>query len=121
MFEKLIEGIKRYKNSQFDRDAYLGRIKALPRDYQIVYNGISDYMWASGADGTGVMEALLEVLAAFEDGARDSKDVFGITGENVIGFADGLLHELPGTTWMGKIKEDKNRSIVDAVKRMGGE
>jgi DNA-binding ferritin-like protein (Dps family) len=119
MFEKLIEGIKHYKNSTFDREAYLARIKALPKDYQIVYNGISDYMWSSGAGGAGVMETLCEVLAAFEDGTKDKRDVFSITGENTIEFADGLLHELPGKTWMDKIKEDKNKSIVDAVKRNG--
>ena len=121
MFEKLIEGIKHYKDSKFDREAYLARIKALPKDYQTVYNGISDYMWSSGADGDSVMDTLFEVLTAFEDGARDNKDVFSISGENVIEFADNLLHELPGKTWMDKIKEDKNKSIVNAVKRKVGE
>ena len=121
MFEKLLEEIKCYKNSKFDREAYLARIKALPKDYQTVYNGISGYIWSSGIDGSSVMDALFEVLTAFEDGARDKKDVFSITGKNVIEFADNLLHELPGKTWMDKIKEDKNKSIVNAVKRKAGE
>jgi DNA-binding ferritin-like protein (Dps family) len=121
MFEKFMEGIEHYKNSKFDREAYLARIKALPEDYRIVYNGISDYMWSSGVGGTGVTETLSEVLAAFEDGARDNRDVFGITGKNVIEFADGLLRELPGTTWMDSVKTDMNKNIIDAVKRADGE
>jgi len=118
MFEKLIEEIKHYKDSKFDRETYLARIRVLPKDYQAVYNGIADYMWSSGAGGTSVMETLFEVLTAFEDGARDKREVFSITGEDVIDFADNLLHELPEKTWMGKIKADKNKSIVDAVKRI---
>jgi DNA-binding ferritin-like protein (Dps family) len=142
MFEKLIEGIGHYRNSRFDRDAYLARVGALPKDYQIVYNGIADYMWSSGAGGgsadagsgsgadtddaaagAGVtmMDTLLEILAAFEDGARDNKNVFSITGENVIEFADSLLRELPGETWMDRMKAAGNKNIVDKAKRKGGE
>ena len=120
MFEKMFEEIRHYKSNKFNREAYLARIKALPKDYQVVYNGISDYMWSSGAGGTSVMEALFDVLTVFEDGARDNKDVFSITGENIIGFTDSLLHELPVKTWMDKIKADKEKSIIDAVKRIKG-
>ena len=121
MFEKLIGEIKHYKNSKFDREAYLYRIKSLPRKYQIVYNGISDYMWLSDADSESVMGTLFEILAAFEDGVRDNKDVFNITGNNVIEFTDNLLLELHGKTWIDKMKDDKNNSILKAVKRMDGE
>ena len=115
MFEKLIEGIKHYKNRKFDREGYLARIKALPKDYQVVYNGISDYMWSSGVGGSSVTETLFDVLAALEDGATDNRDIFSITGKNVIEFADNLLRELPEKTWMDKIKADKNKSIVDKI------
>jgi Uncharacterized protein conserved in bacteria len=120
MFEKLIEGIKHYRSHTFDREAYLARVNALPKDYQAVYNGISDYMWSSGADGRSVMETLFEVLIAFEDGARDNREIFSITGENVIEFADSLLRELPGKTWVDKMKSDRNKNIVDAAKREKG-
>jgi DNA-binding ferritin-like protein (Dps family) len=120
MIEKLLEGIKHYKNSKFDREAYLERVSSLPKDYQAAYNGICDYMQSSGADGESVMDTLFEVLAAFEDGANDNRDVFSITGENVIEFADDLLREIRGETWMDKIKTDKNKRITDAVKRAKG-
>lgn len=117
MFEKLIEGIKHYKNSKFDRDAYLACINALPKDYQIAYNGISNYMWSSGVDGGSVMETLLDVLAIFEEGAKDNKEVLNIVGEDVIGFADSLLQELPGKTWVDKMKSDMNKKIIDGITR----
>jgi DNA-binding ferritin-like protein (Dps family) len=117
MFEKLIEEIKHYKNSKFDREEYLARVKALPKDYQAAYNGISNYMWGSGIGGNGVMETLLDVLTIFEDGVSDNKGVLSITGEDIVGFADNLLRELPGKTWVDKMKSDKNKSIIDDIKR----
>lgn len=115
MFEKMLEEIKNYKDHKFDREEYLARIKSLPQDYQIVYNGMSNYMWSSGVGGSGIMEVLLDVLSMLEDGAKDEKNILDITGEDVIGFADSLLRELPNKTWVDKMKSDKNKEILDKL------
>jgi DNA-binding ferritin-like protein (Dps family) len=116
--EKVSNGIRHYQNSQFDRKAYLARIKALPKDYQIVYNGISDYFWGMGPDnGTGVMEILMDVLDGFENGARNNTPVLELTGgENIIAYCDNLLETASYKTWVDRMKFEKNKNILDKLK-----
>lgn len=117
MLEKFFEEIKKYKENKFDREEYLSRIKALPKDYQTVYNGMAEYMWSSGVGGSGVMDSLLDILSLFEDGAKNGRKVLDITGEDVIGFSDNILRELSGKTWIGKMKADKNKAILGKLEK----
>lgn len=104
MLKKVFDDIKRWKDSKFDRRAYLARIKALPKDYRIVYDGINHYMWSVALDGTAVMNVIFDILDMLENGVRENKNVLDIVGSDIIGFCDEILKELPNKTWVDKMK-----------------
>ena len=87
------------------------RVKALPRDYQVVFKEISTYLHHFASSDAGVVNMQTDILDMFETGAQDGKDVLDIVGNDVIGFCDGLLGEVPEHTWMGKMKAAMNQSI----------
>jgi len=117
MFGDFFDGIKTYKASKFDRKTFQKRVNALPKNYKIVFNGISNYMWSSCTNGSGVTYALLDVLSLFENSAKNGKSVFDITGENIIGYADGLLQKISETTWLEKMKSDLNKGILEQLEK----
>jgi DNA-binding ferritin-like protein (Dps family) len=116
MFEKFAEEIKKYREFKFDRKDYQNRVKAMPKNYQTVFNGIANYMWSSGG-GSSVTYAITDILAMFEEAAKSGKNVLDITGENIIGFADGVLHELNTQHWVEKMKTDQNKAILDKLEK----
>lgn len=94
------------------------RSKALPADYQVVYNEIKHYMWnlwrfSAGDDlenyGFGTLEDLLEL---FEENAANGKRVLEVTGNDVAAFCDDLFHAT--ATWRGKLN-------ADIMKKLGGQ
>lgn len=87
------------------------RVKALPKDYQVVFYEISKYLYRFASNDADVPGMQIDILDMFETGAQGSKDVFEIVGEDVIGFCDGLLGEIPEQTWLGKMKSSMNQSI----------
>ena len=94
-----------------------GRVKALPKDYQVVFSEISKYLWQFASNDAGVLNMQIDILDMFEMGALDGKDVFDIMGKDVIGFCDGLLGEIPEHTWIGKMKSGINISILKKLGR----
>lgn len=88
-----------------------GRVKALPRDYQVVFYEISKYLWQFSSSEADVPNMQMDILDMFETGAQNGKDVFDIVGNDVISFCDGLLGEIPEHTWLGKMKSSLNQSI----------
>jgi DNA-binding ferritin-like protein (Dps family) len=65
------------------------RAKALPLDYQVVYNEIKQYIWKSS--GLGAIDIFKGLLDLFEDGASNGKGVLEITGGDVASFCDELI------------------------------
>jgi DNA-binding ferritin-like protein (Dps family) len=97
------------------------RLKVLPGDYQVVFYEISKYLYQFASSDAGVVNMQTDILDMFETGAQDGKDVLDIVGNDVIGFCDGLLGEVPQHTWMGKMKAAMNQSIHKKLgKRKGG-
>jgi DNA-binding ferritin-like protein (Dps family) len=92
------------------------RAKALPRDYQIVYNEIMQYMFMrSGGDGMDIIAILKDLLGLFESGAADGKRALEITGEDIAAFCDELLRNAKTFTenWREKLNRDVIKKLRD--------
>ncbi len=107
--------LKRILGDKKEWKSMEARAKALPRDYQIVYLEIQQYMWKlTGGDGMDIVEILKDLLGLFETGAADGKRALEVTGEDVAGFCDELLRNAKTLTenW----REALNR---DVMKKLG--
>ncbi|GMK46985.1 DUF1048 domain-containing protein [Paenibacillus glycanilyticus] len=84
----IIEGKKEWR-------AHVARIKALPRDYQIVYKEIQKYLFKVGpVELTDWMGGLSGIIDLFEEGAALGKGVLEVTGSDVAAFCDDLIKNL---------------------------
>ena len=74
--------------------AHVARVKALPRDYRIVYQEIQKYLFKVGplplTDGTGLLSGVVDFL---EEGAASGKGVLDVTGRDVASFCDELIKD----------------------------
>jgi DNA-binding ferritin-like protein (Dps family) len=65
--------------------AHMARVRALPRDYQVVYKEIQRYVFKVGLiDLSGIVDF-------FEEGAAAGKEVLELIGNDVAAFCDGLV------------------------------
>jgi DNA-binding ferritin-like protein (Dps family) len=84
--QDIIEGKRQWR-------AHVARVKALPPDYQIVYQEMQKYLFKVGpidlADGT----LLSGIVDFFEEGAASGKAVTELIGTDVAAFADGLIKD----------------------------
>ena len=84
------------------------RAKALPKDYQIVYGEIKNYMWNlwrfEAENDMGDFSTLEDLLGLFEDGVKNSKNVLDVTGKDVAAFCDELFHATE--SWKNKLNND---------------
>ena len=90
----------------------MARIKALPEDYQFVFEKIQEYMWMhTGGDGMDMLKIQYDLIDLFEEGAANGKHVLEITGEDVAGFCDELLRD--AETWTKDWPQKLNRDIMN--------
>lgn len=84
----IIEGKKEWR-------AHVARVKALPKDYRIVYKEIQKYLFKVGpvelAEGTNLLSGIMDL---FEEGAASGKAVLEVTGSDVAAFCDDLIKGL---------------------------
>lgn len=72
--------------------SYRARIKALPQDYQIVFEEVEKYlMKVCGAQGLAYDSTLSGVLEFFEESADLGKGALDVIGTDVATFCDDLL------------------------------
>lgn len=84
------------------------RAKALPKDYQVVYDGIKNYIWkSSGLDALDIFKGLLDL---FEEGAANGRSALEITGNDVAAFCDELTQG--AKTYTDRWREDLNHGIA---------
>ncbi len=87
MFQDIIEGKREWR-------AHVARVKALPKDYQIVYKEIQKYYFKVGpielSNGIGLLSGIVDF---FEEGVANGKGVLEVTGENVADFCDDLIRD----------------------------
>ena len=79
--QHIIEGKKQWR-------AHMARVKALPPDYQIVYQEIQRYLFKVGG-GT----LLSGIVDFFEEGVATGKGVLEIIGSDVAAFCDDLVKD----------------------------
>ncbi|WP_276357060.1 DUF1048 domain-containing protein [Cohnella caldifontis] len=97
--------------------AHVARVKALPKDYQIVYREIQKYLFKVGpvelTEGTGLLSGIVDL---FEEGAASGKGVLEVTGSNVAAFCDDLIKD--SKTYADIYQESVNREVNKAVKKV---
>ncbi len=85
--QEIIEGKREWR-------AHMARVKALPRDYQIVYGEIQKYYFKVGpVDLTNEKGLLSGLVDLFEEGAAQGKGVLEVTGKDVATFSDDLIKD----------------------------
>lgn len=96
------------------------RAQALPRDYQVVYTEIKNYMWnlwrfsASAGNQEESYATLEDLLNLFESGAKAGKGVLDVTGTDVATFCDDLFHATE--SWRRKL----NAEIMKKLGKQAG-
>lgn len=107
--QDIIEGKKEWR-------AHVARVKALPQDYQIVYNEIQKYLYKIGPvelnDGIGLLSGIVDL---FEEGAALGKDVLEVTGRDVAAFCDDLIKD--SKTYADIYQESVNHEVNKAIKK----
>ncbi|MBB3128293.1 DNA-binding ferritin-like protein (Dps family) [Paenibacillus rhizosphaerae] len=105
----IIEGKKEWR-------AHVARVKALPRDYQIVYKEIQKYLFKVGpvelTEGTGLLSGIVDL---FEEGAARGKGVLEVTGRDVAAFCDELIKD--SKTYADIYQESVAREGSKAIKK----
>lgn len=107
--QDIIEGKKEWR-------AHVARIKALPKDYQIVYKEIQKYLFKVGpvelTDGIGLLTGIIDL---FEEGAALGKGVLEVTGSDVAAFCDELIKD--SKTYADLYQESVNQDVYKAIKK----
>ncbi len=92
----------------------MARVKALPKDYQFVFQKIQHYMWSySTGYGMDMVQILEDMVGLFEGGAAEGKSVLDVTGTDVAAFCDELLQH--AKTYTAKWRENLNHDIMQEL------
>ena len=106
----IIEGKKEWR-------AHVARVKALPKDYQIVYKEIQKYLFKVGpaelAEGTGLLSGIIDL---FEEGADLGKGVLEVTGSDVAAFCDDLFKD--SKTYADSLQESVDQEVNKVMKKV---
>ncbi|MDR0270341.1 DUF1048 domain-containing protein [Paenibacillus sp.] len=108
--QDIIQGKKEWR-------AHMARVKALPRDYQIVYNEIQKYLFKVGpvelTEGMGLLSGIVDL---FEEGAALGKGVLEVTGSDVAAFCDDLIKD--SKTYADIHQESVDQKVYKAMKKI---
>ena len=85
------------------------RANALPKDYQVVYDEMKQYIWKRSPE-TASMDILEGLLNLFEKGVAAGKSVLEITGKNVAAFCDEFLPD--EKTYVDTWRETLNNTVA---------
>jgi len=108
--QDIIEGKKEWR-------AHVARVKALPKDYQVVYNEIQKYLYKVGpvelTDGISLLSGIMDL---FEEGAALGKGVLEVTGSDVAAFCDDLIKD--SETFADILQESVDQEVNKAMKKV---
>lgn len=106
----IIEGKKEWR-------AHLARVKALPKDYQVVYEEIQKYLYKVGPiELTEGIDLLSGIVDLFEEGAAYGKGVLEVTGSNVADFCDELIKD--SKTYFENYQESVGLIVSKSMKKV---
>ena len=103
----IIEGKKQWR-------AHVARVKALPPDYQIVYQEIQRYFFKVGPVDLADGSLLTDLVDFFEDGVASGRGVLELIGPDVAAFSDDLIKDLP--TYADRYQESISQNPGPAEK-----
>ena len=110
--QDIIEGKKQWR-------AHMARVKALPKDYQIVYKEIQKYLFNVGpvelTHGIGLLSGIIDL---FEEGAALGKGVLEVTGSDVATFCDDLIKD--SKTYADIYQESVDEKVNKAMEKVTG-
>ncbi len=107
--QDIIEGKKEWR-------AHVARIKALPQDYQIVYEEIEKYLSKVGlVELTEETDLLSGMIDFFEEGAALGKGVLEVTGSDVAAFCDDLVKD--SKTFADIIQESVDQEVNKNIEK----
>ncbi len=108
--QDIIEGKKEWR-------AHVARVKALPKDYQIIYKEIQKYLFKVGpaqlTDGIGLLSGIIDL---FEEGSAFGKGVLEVTGSDVAAFCDELIKD--SKTYADIYQESVGQEVNKAVTKV---
>ena len=84
----VIDGKRRWR-------AHMARIRALPADYQIVYEEMQKYLFKVGPASLTAGDLLPDIADFFEQGVVSGQGVMELIGPDVAAFCDGLIGDSP--------------------------
>ncbi len=97
--------------------AHMARVKALPQEYQVVYEEIQKYLYKVGpvelTEGIGLLSGIVDLFA---EGAVLGKGVLEVTGSDVAAFCDDLIKD--SKTYADIYQESANRDVTRAMQRV---
>ncbi|TMW71194.1 DUF1048 domain-containing protein [Alteribacter natronophilus] len=106
----IIEGKKEWRS-------HVARVKALPKDYQIVYKEIQKYYFKVGpvelTEGTDLLSGIIDL---FEEGAASGKGVLEVTGSDVAAFCDDLIKD--SETYADIYQRSADEEVNKAMKKV---
>lgn len=104
-------------NGKKEWRAHMARVKALPKDYQIVYKELRKYLFKVGpvelSEGTGLLSGIVDL---FEEGAAMGKGVLEVTGSDVAAFCDDLIKD--SKTYADLYQESTQQAMNKAMKKV---
>lgn len=107
--QDIIKGKKEWRD-------HMARVKALPRDYQIVYKEMQKYLYKVGpvelTEGIGLLSGIVDL---FEEGASVGKGVLEVTGNDVAAFCDDLIKD--SKTYAEIYQESVNKKVSEAMNK----
>lgn len=108
--QDIIQGKKEWR-------AHMARVKALPRNYQIVYKEMQKYLFKVGpvelTEGKGLLSGIVDL---FEEGAASGKGVLEVTGNDVAAFCDDLIKD--SETYADIFQESVQQEVNKAIKKV---
>ena len=105
--QDIIEGKKEWR-------AHMARVKALPKNYQIVYKEIQKYLFKVGpvelTQGIGLLSGIIDL---FEEGSNLGKSVLEVTGSDVAAFCDDLIKDSKtyADTYQKSVEQEVNKAM----------
>ncbi|MFG1643332.1 DUF1048 domain-containing protein [Amycolatopsis sp. NPDC049252] len=84
--QDIIEGKKQWRT-------HMARVKALPPDYQIVYQEMQKYLLKVGPIDLPDGPLLPGIVAFFEEGVAAGQGVVALIGNDVAAFCDDLIKD----------------------------
>jgi DNA-binding ferritin-like protein (Dps family) len=115
-FNTYLNPVKIYQAKREYRQQ-MARVKALPKDYQFVYEKITKYMWSwGGGDGLDLLQTQYDLIELFEEAAAEKRPVLEITGPDVAAFSDALVRNSGAKLWTEQWAKNLNRDINRKLK-----